>query len=264
VRWSVSLPDSEKQINEQRQEDVVRILIADDHELFRDGLRLVLSELDPGLEILEASSFDEAITRAAEPPGVDLALLDLVMPGMSWHEGLTTLKQRLGEVPLVVLTAAEDRRLVADAVRLGASGFIPKTSSSKVMIGALRLVLSGGVYLPPALLEDKEVASLKQALPLGSDSPDALNDPERAGVRPATSALLTPRQREVLALLGQGKSNKEIARVLDLSEGTVKLHVTAILKALKVHNRTGAVVAAARLGFPTGADATALGGRGTP
>jgi len=224
----------------------VRLLIADDHELFRDGLRLVLSELDPDLDVLEASSFDEALTRVEEPPGVDLVLLDLVMPGMTWHEGLAALKQRLGTVPLVVLTAAEDRRLVADAVRLGASGFIPKTSSGKVMIGALRLVLSGGVYLPPALLEDGEVATLRQALPIGTgeDPPDP--PPRPVG---AASTALTPRQREVLALMGQGQSNKEIARALDLSEGTVKLHVTAILKALKVHNRTGAVVAAARLGL---------------
>nr|WP_221236938.1 response regulator transcription factor [Roseospira goensis] len=235
-------------------------MIADDHELFRDGLRLVLTELDPGLEIIEASTFDEALARAAEPPGVDLVLLDLVMPGMSWHEGLTALKRRIGETPLVVLTAAEDRRLVTDAVRLGASGFIPKTSSGKVMIGALRLVLSGGVYLPPALLEDREVSHLREALPLGSDSAAAMADPDRAPVQTPASGLLTPRQREVLALLGQGKSNKEIARALDLSEGTVKLHVTAILKALKVHNRTGAVVAAARLGFATSPEAAAAGG----
>nr|WP_153341050.1 response regulator transcription factor [Roseospira navarrensis] len=228
-------------------------MIADDHELFRDGLRLVLSELDPALEIIEASTFDEAIARATDDASrVDLVLLDLVMPGMSWNEGLTALKQRIGETPLVVLTAAEDRRLVADAVRLGAAGFIPKTSSSKVMIGALRLVLSGGVYLPPALLEDGEVASLKAALPLGSNTVEAMADPGAAAMNSQTTASLTPRQREVLGLLGQGKSNKEIARALDLSEGTVKLHVTAILKALKVHNRTGAVVAAARLGFPTG------------
>jgi DNA-binding NarL/FixJ family response regulator len=243
----------------------VRILIADDHELFRDGVRLVLSELDPALEIVEASTFDEAIRRVDQSPGFDLVLLDLVMPGMTWNEGLTALKQRLGETPLVVLTAAEDRRLVADAVRLGASGFIPKTSSAKVMIGALRLVLSGGVYLPPALLEDGEVASLKAALPLGMDSAEAMADPSGTAMRSsgASGAGLTPRQREVLALLGQGKSNKEIARILDLSEGTVKLHVTAILKALKVHNRTGAVVAAARLGFPTGMSASA-GANATP
>ncbi|KAA5604866.1 response regulator transcription factor [Roseospira marina] len=242
----------------------MRILIADDHGLFRDGLRLVLTELDPALEILEASTFDEAITRASEPPGVDLVLLDLVMPGMTWNEGLTALKQRVGETPLVVLTAAEDRRLVADAVRLGASGFIPKTSSSKVMIGALRLVLSGGVYLPPALLEDGEVASLKAALPLGMNSAEAMADPAATAMNSPAAASLTPRQREVLGLLGQGKSNKEIARVLDLSEGTVKLHVTAILKALKVHNRTGAVVAAARLGFPTGGGPARAGGEPLP
>jgi DNA-binding NarL/FixJ family response regulator len=227
----------------------VRLLIADDHELFRDGLRLVLSELDPDLEVLEASTFDEALARVEEPQGVDLILLDLVMPGMTWHEGLAALKQRVGTVPLVVLTAAEDRRLVTDAMRLGASGFIPKSSSGKVMIGALRLVLSGGVYLPPAMLEDKEVQTLRQALPIGAGALPEDGGPSAAGDAAAASVPLTPRQREVLALMGQGQSNKEIARALTLSEGTVKLHVTAILKALKVHNRTGAVVAAARLGL---------------
>ncbi|MBB4267299.1 LuxR C-terminal-related transcriptional regulator [Roseospira visakhapatnamensis] len=223
----------------------MRILIADDHELFRDGLRLVLDDLDPNLEIVEASTFDEALARAGEPPPPDLVLMDLVMPGMAWNEGLSALKQAVGAAPVVVLTATEDRRLVLDAVRLGAAGFIPKTSSGKVMIGALRLVLSGGVYLPPALLEDREVAALQQALPLQAMT---MTPPEGIA-RPIASVPLTPRQREVLALLGQGQSNKEIARALGLSEGTVKLHVTAILKALKVNNRTGAVVAAARLGL---------------
>lgn len=244
----------------------MRILIADDHELFRDGLRLVLCELDSALEIVEASTFDQAIRRTEDGAVFDLVLLDLVMPGMTWHEGLTALKRRVGETPLVVLTAAEDRRLVADAVRLGASGFIPKTSSSKVMIGALKLVLSGGVYLPPALLEDTAVAQLKQALPLGSDPAAAGMDPHAPGGATPGTGGLTPRQREVLALLGQGKSNKEIARALDLSEGTIKLHVTAILKALRVHNRTGAVVAAARLGYATSLDAVsaASGGEDGP
>lgn len=243
----------------------MRLLIADDHELFRDGLRLVLSELDPDLEVLEASTFDEALARVEDPPGVDLVLLDLVMPGMTWNEGLAALKQRLGTVPVVVLTAAEDRRLVTDAVRLGASGFIPKTSSGKIMIGALRLVLSGGVYLPPALLEDGEVATLRQALPIGTDDDALAAANASAGANAARSTAgstaLTPRQSEVLALMGLGNSNKEIARALDLSEGTVKLHVTAILKALKVHNRTGAVVAAARLGLANPVSGTSGPGR---
>lgn len=233
----------------------MRILIADDHELFRDGLRLVLDDLDPDLEIVEASTFDEALARASESPSPDLVLMDLVMPGMAWNEGLSALKRAVGAAPLVVLTAAEDRRLVLDAVRLGAAGFIPKTSSGKVMIGALRLVLSGGVYLPPALLEDREVAALQQALPLQAmDGHGHGHAGHGVGsARPMADVPLTPRQREVLALLGQGQSNKEIARALGLSEGTVKLHVTAILKALKVNNRTGAVVAAARLGLAAGA-----------
>jgi len=226
---------------------LVKILIADDHELFRDGLRLVLDDLAPDLDIVEASSFDDALARVRDLPPPDLVLMDLVMPGMAWNEGLSALKQAIGATPLVVLTATEDRRLVMDAIRLGAAGFIPKTSSSKVMIGALKLVLSGGVYLPPALLEDREVAALQQALPL-----TAMTGAEGDGPHPGAALPLTPRQREVLALLGQGQSNKEIARTLDLSEGTVKLHVTAILKALKVHNRTGAVVAAARLGLAPG------------
>ncbi|GAA0581081.1 response regulator transcription factor [Caenispirillum bisanense] len=210
-------------------------MIADDHELFRDGLRLVLGELGPDLQVIEASSYDQTLEIANREDGLDLVLLDLVMPGMPWNEGLGAVKRRLPKVPVVILSASEERRLVLEAVRLGAAGFIPKTSSSKVMLSALRLVMSGGVYLPPALIDESAVVG-RNAEPVHADlSLDA--------------APLTPHQREVLALLGQGKSNKEIARILNLSEGTVKLHVTAILKALNVSNRTGAVVAASRLGL---------------
>ncbi|WP_343866286.1 response regulator transcription factor [Caenispirillum bisanense] len=213
----------------------MKILIADDHELFRDGLRLVLGELGPDLQVIEASSYDQTLEIANREDGLDLVLLDLVMPGMPWNEGLGAVKRRLPKVPVVILSASEERRLVLEAVRLGAAGFIPKTSSSKVMLSALRLVMSGGVYLPPALIDESAVVG-RNAEPVHADlSLDA--------------APLTPHQREVLALLGQGKSNKEIARILNLSEGTVKLHVTAILKALNVSNRTGAVVAASRLGL---------------
>ncbi len=224
----------------------VKILIADDHELFRDGLRLVLSELDPDLSILEASSYDDAL-KAVEGEGpFDLVLVDLVMPGKGWQEGLAALKTLAPETPAVILSANEDRKLVLEGVRLGAAGFIPKTSSSKVMISALKLVLSGGVYLPTALLDADDGPSMSarrlDASPMGGD-------PGMGGGGGGVVTPLTPRQKEVLALLGQGKSNKEIARVLNLSEGTVKLHVTAILKALGANNRTGAVVAAQRLGL---------------
>ncbi|ABC24024.1 LuxR C-terminal-related transcriptional regulator [Rhodospirillum rubrum] len=222
----------------------MKILIADDHELFRDGLRLVLSSLDPALEVVEACTYDEALrlvsTNGDGAEAFTLILVDLVMPGLPWSEGLQALRLAAPETPVVVLSASEDRKLVRDAVRLGASGFIPKTSSSRVMISALKLVLSGGMYLPAALLDDEVIVE-----------PVAVQAPAGGAGGPTgpTASRLTPRQGEVLRLLGQGKSNKEIARVLDLSEGTVKLHVTAILKALGVNNRTGAVIAAQRLGL---------------
>ena len=218
----------------------MKILIADDHSLFREGLRFVLQQLDAGIQIIEAADFSEMLHKARQEMGLHVILLDLVMPGMTWQEGLTGLRESLPDVPVVILSASEDRPLVMQAVKLGAAGFIPKSSNSKVMLGAVRLVLSGGVYLPPALLE-RGIAQKTNGGVNHEDSDVAA--PE------ATHVLLTPRQREVLGLVGEGKSNKEIARLLDLSEGTVKLHVTAILKALKVNNRTRAVVAASQLGL---------------
>ena len=212
----------------------MKILIADDHEMFRDGLRHVLDQLGGDLTIVEAADFLQAIAAVEREPDIDIVLMDLSMPGMEWSEGLERLKAMLPEaVPLIVLSASDDRRHVLQAVNLGAAGFIPKTSSSRIMLSALKLVLSGGVYLPPALLES--------SVGIGAGG--------SATVDEQAVSFLTPRQREVLTLLGQGKSNKEIARVLELAEGTVKLHVTAILKALNVNNRTRAVVAASQLGL---------------
>ena len=211
----------------------MKILIADDHELFRDGLRLVLGQFEGPPTIVEASDFPEAIAAVQRDADIEIVLLDLTMPGMSWTDGLARLKSLVpATVPVIVLSASDDRRHVLQAVNMGAAGFIPKTSSSRVMLSALKLVLSGGVYLPLALLDQG-----------GTDS-DGLPVADVAAL-----ASLTPRQKDVLALLGQGKSNKEIARTLELAEGTVKLHVTAILKSLNVNNRTRAVVAAAHLGL---------------
>ncbi len=222
---------------------MMKILIADDHELFRDGLRHVLAQLGDSLTIVEASDFPQTLEVVQRETDIGIVLLDLSMPGMAWNEGLQRLRAALtDQTPIIILSATDDRRHVLQAVNLGASGFIPKTSSSRVMLSALKLVLSGGVYLPPALLDQSEPAE---------------------GAAPAlavegTVSFLTRRQREVLTLLGQGKSNKEIARVLQLAEGTVKLHVTAILKALNVNNRTRAVVAASQLGL-TGTDLNQIG-----
>ncbi len=217
----------------------MKILIADDHDLFREGLRFVLQQLDASMQIIEAANFPEALEKSRQEANLHVVLLDLAMPGMTWQEGLVALREHLLGVPVVILSASEEQPLVMQAVKLGASGFIPKSSNSKLMLGALRLVLSGGVYLPPALLESS-IAQKSSSVPGGNGD---------INIRDAPQVLLTSRQREVLTLVGEGKSNKEIARLLDLSEGTVKLHVTAILKALKVNNRTRAVVAASQLGL---------------
>lgn len=205
---------------------MLKILIADDHELFLDGLRLVLSDLDNEITVDTASNHHELQQKADGKTVYDLILTDLAMPGMPWHESLRRLKENNPDTPIVVLSAVTEPENVLQAVDIGASGFIPKTSSNKIILSALHLILAGGLYLPSELL------SLQ-------------NKPEDTAVK----GILTPRQLDVLRLMGQGKPNKIIARELDLSEGTVKLHVTAILKALNVINRTGAVIAGRNLGL---------------
>jgi DNA-binding NarL/FixJ family response regulator len=209
----------------------VKILIADDHALFREGLRYVLSRLGEAVETLEAKDCAQALGLVAANPDLDLILLDVDMPGMDGLTGLRSLRARSPAVPVVILSASEEPADMQLALDGGAMGFIPKSSPSEVMLGALRLVLSGGVYLPPAFLNRFQRSRTPTALSTASV--------ETLG--------LTPRQHDVLRLLGKGQSNKEIARALDLTEGTVKHHISAILRALRVDNRTHAVVTAARL-----------------
>lgn len=208
----------------------VKILVADDHALFRDGLRYLLGQLGEPVEVLEAKDGAGALELAGAHPDLELVLLDLGMPGIDGLAGLRLLRARCPAVPVVILSGSEEPADVRQALDAGALGFIPKSSTSQVMLNALRLVLSGGMYLPPSYLER---AQSGMRVPLAASSVGSLG--------------LTPRQLDVLRLLGQGHSNKEIARVLQLAEGTVKLHISAILRALGVDNRTRAVVAAARL-----------------
>ncbi len=206
---------------------MLKVLIADDHDLFLTGLQMTLSDLDDNIRIESAADHRELLAKADGKTPWDLILTDLAMPGMPWHESLRLLREANPETPIVVLSAVSDHDNVTKAIDLGASGFIPKTSPSKLIISALRLVLAGGLYLPSELL----------ATP---------SDKESAG---ENNGILTPRQLDVLKLIAQGKPNKIIANELHLSEGTVKLHVTAILKALNVINRTGAVSAARNMGL---------------
>lgn len=214
--------------------DRLRILIVDDHPLFREGLCHVLMGLGE-IDIVEAQSYKEAMARVSEGGGFDLILADLCMPLEDGFAGIAELREASGEVPLVVISVLEDREDVIRALDCGARGYIPKSSTSGVMLSAVRLVLAGGVYLPPTLIAEPIGGGYRRR---------GFSDVSRAPLGHPISNL-TPRQLDVLSLLGRGKSNREIAHDLGLAEGTVKVHVTAILKSLGVKNRTQAVLTAA-------------------
>lgn len=213
----------------------MKILVVDDHVLIREALRGVLGELRPGAEIVEAADAGGATRCLGENPDLDLVLLDLYLPDGSGLDLLARLREDHPAVPVAVLSVSSERADISRALDLGAVGFIPKSAPREVMLGAFRLIFAGGVYIPPEIFRRRQPAP---AAPPGLGRPPT-----------AAELGLTERQFEVLGLLMQGKSNKAICRALDLAEPTVKNHVTAILKALRVSNRTEAAIAAAALGL---------------
>jgi DNA-binding NarL/FixJ family response regulator len=218
----------------------LKVLVVDDHALIRQGLRPILAQLAaPGesVEVMEASGYAEALDRIAANPDLDLVMLDLRMPDVSGFAALADIEERHPDLPVVIMTGEEDSALVREAFDHGALGFIPKSSPPPVILAALRLVLSGGTYVPPHIMAAATSAPRATPAPL----PDPAIAAGRLGI--------TPRQSDVLALLLAGKSNKLISRELGLAEGTVKNHVAAVLKALNVDTRVQAVIAAARLGL---------------
>jgi DNA-binding NarL/FixJ family response regulator len=218
----------------------VKILVVDDHPLIRSAMRDVLKEVKGDATVLEASSYSQAMQVIAEHPDLELILLDLNLPDRDGFSVLTELGERDPPIPVVVLSAQQDRDSVARALDLGALGFIPKSGQLEVMVKALELVRAGGVYIPP------EIRARDR--PLARQPDEKQPAANRPSVSPADLGL-TDRQVEVLSLMMQGKSNKAICRILNLAEPTVKNHVTAILKALKVSNRTEAVIAVGELGW---------------
>ena len=212
----------------------MKILLVDDHVLIRDAVRGVLRELTSDATVLEASDSRQAMRLIEAHPDLHLILLDLNLPDRDGFAVLADLRKRYATISLVVLSAFHDRDNVVRALDLGALGFIPKSAPRDVMVNALRLVFAGGIYIPPEALVRAE-STPQRAAPGRQVSPADLG--------------FTERQMEVLALMMQGKSNKAISRILDVAEPTVKHHVTAILKSLKVANRTEAVIAAAALGW---------------
>ena len=201
-----------------------RVLIADDHPLYCDALRAVVPQACPGADIHEATSQEEVLAALANPGDFDLILLDLNLPGAVGLSCLHALKQATPATAIVVISAVGDPKVMQDTIVAGASAFIPKSAPSQVLINALKVIIAGGTYLPTSV-----VAALR------STDPGVLRGE------------LTLRQRRVLELLATGQSNKRIAHELQISEITVKAHVSAIFRKLGVTNRTEAGLEARRL-----------------
>ena len=219
----------------------MKILIADDHRLVMEAVKAKLAELEPGIEFVLAMSVDELLAAASDD--LDLALVDLNMPGAEGQSHIDELRRRHPAVPVIVRSGTEDPTVMRTAIERGVLGFIPKAYSPDVMISAVRLVLAGGVYVPPMML-----SAVPPGVVAGVPTAEAVRHP--GGGMPTLDHLrnvLTDRQVEVLQLLSQGKPNKLIGRSLGISEGTVKIHLAAIFRALNVRNRTEAVVAAQAL-----------------
>jgi DNA-binding NarL/FixJ family response regulator len=216
----------------------MKILVVDDHPLVLEALKGVLHQLDADVDVFEASAADSARELVRAHPDADLMLLDLGLPGADGFTLLEEFRNDYPAVPVVVLSGSESRENVTRALSLGAMGYIPKRYSNEVLIGALRLVLSGGLYVPPAVLASDPAAP----------KPTPQVPPPAATIRPEDLGL-TPRQSEVLALVLQGLPNKLICRRLTLAEPTVKVHMQAVLRALDAQNRVQAVIQASRRGL---------------
>lgn len=204
----------------------MKALLIDDHALFRDALSLLIEQHFDGFTLLHAASLNEAVSTLSLHRDTTLAMLDLGLPDSDGLDSLVRLRDAAPWVTVVVLSADHRRETILAAIDAGAAGFIPKAAHGSALAQALKVVLEGGVYVPPAALEPA---------------------PATAGA--GQSLDLSPRQADVLRLLIEGKSNKIICRELELSESTVKTHLAAIFRRLEVNTRTQAVLAAARLGL---------------
>ncbi len=214
----------------------MKIIITDDHPLVRAGFRQAIESTFRNDTVLEASTAAELEALLEADDAVDLILLDYFMPDTDGFEILDHLVLRLPETPVIILSACNDTAIIRRAIDHGAAGFIPKDTTNDVLISALRLVLAGGTYIPPMMLDN-----------LQAGTGAAQGDPSSADESPLDR--LTQRQREVLRLIAAGMTNKAISRRLGVTENTVKVHITSILKTLGVNNRTQAVISAQQWGL---------------
>ena len=210
----------------------MKLLIVDDHPTMRAGLAALFAQSETGTVVLEAGSGAEGLELAQAHPELDAVFVDLMMPGMDGMAAVQEFVRRHPQLPVIVLSSSEDAGDVRRALGYGALGYIPKSASAQTILSAFRLVMSGNVYVPPLLLQGAPAAAGEAAPFRGSGG----------------MSRLTERQMEVLKLVCEGLSNKEICRRLGLSDSTVKAHVSAIFKSLDVVNRMQAVRVAREAG----------------
>lgn len=209
----------------------MKVLIADEQSLFRDGLTLRLKEINQNIDILQSSSLSEMLQILSAEPNTDILILDIDLAGFSAEETIKNIQNISPSAKIIAISSSEDAHNIKNILSLGAKGYIPKRSDSNILSGALKLILDGGTYIPPVMLKTDSISK--------STSP----------ILPPLKKNLTNRQSQVLDLIAQGKSNKQIAYDMGVSEATVKLHINALLRSLKVNNRTQAVITAQKMGL---------------
>ena len=213
------------------------ILIADDHPLFREAICNVIRSCFPGCSILETADLESTVQTALEHDNLDLILLDLNMPGMSGLNGLMSLRNEAPTIPVVIVSAEQDKHIVLQAITYGAVGFITKSTPREQMTAAIEQVLNGHVYLPADIIRSTQTNTRRT--------------PREATISPELLQALTRKQLQVLERMAKGESNKQIAYNLNIAETTVKAHVSAILRKLNVHNRVQAILCVGDIDFAT-------------
>lgn len=212
----------------------MKILVADDHWVVRAGLGVLLGQLDGPATVVEAASIDQVLAALAEHVDLDMIIIDPFMGGSDPFKGLGEICRTKKHGAVVVFCKSDSRQHLLQSLEAGATGYIPKTAGRDDIVAALRWVMSGKIWIPPALLDPTRTEA--------AVAPDPA--PRQAFLQDQGVLSLTARQKEVLVLLAEGKSNSQIAETLGISEGTVRVHVSAILRVLNVNNRTQAALLA--------------------
>lgn len=227
----------------------MKILIADDHELFLKGLEFTLEQNLQNPEITTAQNYTEIFSIIEKQKDFDLVITDLAMPGANWLTAITKIHNTLPDTPIIIISAVFDKELLQQTLDIGVSGYIPKTSSNNLIVSAINLVLAGGMYIPHELLYSSKTQDVSEEKQKEYLNPlKTLEKITKSTPKPDSKGL-TARQIDIVKCIAEGLSNKQIAYKLNLTEGTIKVHITIILKLLNVKNRTSAVIEAAKRGY---------------